>query len=171
MRCTCAYTLVVADNYYSFWKAATPSPSRCKICVTLSTLFVAVLDVVNECFAVLVQVHLPAHAARLAVPLCHSRTGWIWHPKYVRQGTQHVFLLLLCRWYLPAHEARHTLPLHFDYAAGPAAIVVWALLLQHTSAAVAAAVAAAPAGGTFQHTKPATRYLCTLTTQQAQQQQ
>ena len=46
-----------------------------------------------------------------------------------------LFMLMLlpslpCRWYLPAHEASHSLPLHFDYAAGPAAAVVWVPLLK-----------------------------------------
>lgn len=46
-----------------------------------------------------------------------------------------LLLLMMHRWYLPAHEARHELPLQFDYAAGPQAAVVWTPLLKPTAVA------------------------------------
>jgi hypothetical protein len=39
---------------------------------------------------------------------------------------------LPCRWYLPAQQTHVSLPLHFDYAAGPAAAGAWLPLLRQT---------------------------------------
>jgi hypothetical protein len=38
----------------------------------------------------------------------------------------------VCRWYLPAHQTHVSLPLHFDYAAGPSAAGAWLPLLRQT---------------------------------------
>lgn len=39
-------------------------------------------------------------------------------------------VVLSYRAYLPSHKARHNLPLHFDYAAGPSQAMVWVPLLK-----------------------------------------
>ncbi|KAF6264817.1 hypothetical protein COO60DRAFT_22651 [Scenedesmus sp. NREL 46B-D3] len=49
-------------------------------------------------------------------------------------GGSGALLVLLARWYLPAQHAHVSLPLHFDYAAGPAAAGAWLPLLRQTPA-------------------------------------